>query len=157
MKSRLFRAAFVLLLLGSAPWLHAQRERLTPDEIAYVDKTWPGTKKTSTGLRYLILKPGDGAMPKAGQRVSVIYTGTLLDGGKEFDRNMDPSRPMVFRVGRFEVIEGWDQIIRMMKLNERRLVIVPAALAYGSRGRAPVIPRDATLVFDMQLIAISSD
>jgi FKBP-type peptidyl-prolyl cis-trans isomerase len=157
MRFPLLRFALLALLVGATPLLHAQRERLTPDEIEHVDKTWPGTKKTSTGMRYLVLQPGDGRSPKVGERVAVIYTGTLLNGGKKFDENMDPHRPMTFRIGRGEVIDGWDQIVPLMKLNERRLVIVPASLAYGSRGRAPAIPRDATLVFDMQLIAINPD
>lgn len=157
MRFPLLRFALLALFVGATPLLHAQRERLTPDEIEYVDKTWPGTKKTSTGIRYLILKPGDGRTPKAGERVAVIYTGSLLNGGKKFDENMDPNRPMIFRIARAEVIDGWDQILPMMKLNERRLVIVPSGLAYGSRGRAPAIPRDATLVFDMQLTAINPE
>jgi FKBP-type peptidyl-prolyl cis-trans isomerase len=147
------RLVLFLAIACAAPSLHAQREHLSPDEINYVDKKWPGTKKTSTGIRYLILKPGDGPSPKDGHRVGVIYTGTLLDG-KKFDERLDPEHPLVFRVGREEVIVGWDQVLPLMKLHEKRLVIIPGILAYGSRGRAPTIPRDATLVFEMELVSI---
>lgn len=152
----LLRIALLALLIFSAPLLRAQRERLSPDEIAFVEKTWPGTKKTSTGIRYIIREPGDGASPKPGERVGVNYTGTLLHGEK-FDTQLDPEKPLVFRVGRQEVIEAWDQILPTMKLHEKRLVIIPASLGYGSRGRAPSIPRDATLVFEMELISIKAD
>lgn len=150
----LARFVFVAALTCVTPWLHAQRERLPPEEIEYVEKTWPGTKKTGTGIRYLILKPGDGPSPKEGDRVAVLYTGTLLHG-KKFDEQLDAAHPLTFRIGREEVIEGWDQLLPMMKLHEKRLAIIPGSLAYGSRGRAPTIPRDATLVFEMEVIAIN--
>lgn len=142
-----------VLLACLAPLLHAQRERLTPDEIDYVDKKWPGTKKTSTGIRYLILKHGDGEIPRPGDKVGVLYVGTLLHGEK-FDEQLDPAHPLTFRLDRGEVIAGWDQILEVMKLHEKRLVIIPSDLAYGSRGRAPSIPRDATLVFEMELVSV---
>jgi FKBP-type peptidyl-prolyl cis-trans isomerase len=148
------RVALTLLMIGIAPTLLAQRERLTPEEIEIVDKKWPGTKKTSTGIRYIILKEGSGDSPKAGDRVSVLYVGTLLDG-KKFDGRSDPADPLSFRLGRQEVIAGWEQTLPSMKLNEKRLVIIPGSLAYGSRGRAPDIGRDATLVFEMELVKIT--
>lgn len=155
MTSPLLRLAFLVVIAGFAVSpVQAQRERLTPEEIELVDQKWPGTKKTSTGIRYLILQEGDGARPKPGDRVGVLYTGTLLNGEK-FDERLDPAEPLRFRVGRDEVITGWDQLLPLMALNEKRLAIIPAALAYGSRGRPPTIPRDATLVFEMQLVAIT--
>jgi FKBP-type peptidyl-prolyl cis-trans isomerase len=147
---------FTLLLALTGPLLHAQRELLTPDQIDYVNKTWPHTRKTSTGMRYLVEKEGTGAMPKPGDEVSVLYVGKLLSGEK-FDEQLDPAHPLVFRVARGNVIEGWDQIIQSMKKGEKRLVIIPSSLAYGSRGRAPNIPRDAVLVFDMELIGIKPE
>jgi len=147
------RRILLVLIIGIAPALHAQRERLTPDEIEIVEKKWPGTKKTGTGIRYLVLKEGAGESPNAGDRVSVLYTGKLLDG-TQFDAHTDPADPLTFRLGRQEVIAGWEQILPVMKLNEKRLVIIPGSLAYGSRGRAPTIGRDATLVFEMELVKI---
>lgn len=148
------RFALLVLLLASTPFLHAQRERLTPEEIEIVDQKWPGTKKTSTGIRYLVLSEGSGPSPKPGDHIAVLYTGWLLDG-KKFDESVDPEKPFAFRVGRSEVIPGWDHLLPAMKLNEKRLVIIPGSLAYGSRGRPPVIPRDAPLVFEMQLVKIT--
>jgi FKBP-type peptidyl-prolyl cis-trans isomerase len=154
MNQPLLRILLLFLLTVVVPTLRAQRELLPPEEIEFVDKTWPGTKKTSTGIRYLIQQQGQGASPHTGDRVAVLYRGTLLSG-KMFDAHQDPKDPLIFRVGRDEVIEGWDQIVPQMKLNEKRLVIIPASLAYGSRGRPPTINRDATLVFEMQLIKIN--
>ena len=150
----LLRFLALSLIICTAPLLHAQRERLTPEEIEIVEKNWPGTKKTSMGIRYIIQREGAGESPKNGDRVAVLYIGTLLNG-KQFDAQQDPAKPLIFRVGREEVIAGWEQILPMMKLNEKRLVIIPGSLAYGSRGRAPLIGRDATLVFEMELVKIN--
>ena len=150
----IYRIALVCLALLAAPLAHAQRERLSPEEIEFVEKTWPGTKKTGTGIRYIIRQEGTGASPRSGDRVAVLYVGTLLNG-KRFDAKEDPASPLVFRVGREEVIAGWDQILPVMKVGEKRLVIIPGSLAYGSHGRAPAIGRDATLVFEMELLKIN--
>jgi FKBP-type peptidyl-prolyl cis-trans isomerase len=111
-------------------------------------------KKTSTGLRYLVLTEGAGASPKPGDRVAVTYTGWLLNG-KKFDEQLDPDNALKFRVKRDDVILGWDQIIQLMKPGEKRIVVIPGSLAYGARGRPPDIPRDATLVFEMQLVKVT--
>lgn len=147
------RFLLLALLASSAPALHAQRERLSPAEIEYVEKEWPNAKKTSTGIRYVVLQEGDGPSPRPGQRVGVTYIGRLLQG-PEFDSRLNRDDPLVFRVARGDVIVGWDQLLQAMKLNEKRLAIIPAELAYGSRGRPPSIPRDATLVFEMELVSI---
>ncbi len=147
------RLALLAAVFAASPLLLAQPEYLTPDQIEEVDKKWPGTKRTSTGIRYLILEEGDGPQPRRGDRVGMLYTGWLLDGTK-FDEKLDPIEPFSFRVGRGEVIAGWDHILPLMKLNEKRLIIVPGTLAYGARGRPPAIPRNATLVFEMKLIKI---
>lgn len=154
MTNPILRLALLAVLAFTTPLVQAQRERLTPEEIDYVEEKWPGAKRTSTGMRYIIQRQGDGPSPKSGDRVGVFYVGTLLKGEK-FDSRLAPQEPLAFRVGRGDVIVGWDQILPMMKLNEKRLVIIPAALAYGSRGRPPTIPRDATLVFEMELASIT--
>lgn len=149
------RLCFSLLvcLVFVAPWLHAQREYFTPDQLDYIDKKWPGTKKTSTGIRYIVREPGTGEPAQPGDKVGVTYVGMLLHGEK-FDEKLDPKDPLVFRVDRGEVIPGWDQILQMMKVHEKLLAIIPGELGYGSRGRAPTIPRDAVLVFEMELVSI---
>lgn len=148
------RIVLLSVLAVATPQLHAQRERLSPEEIEIVEKKWPGTKKTSTGLRYIILEPGTGASPRSGDRVGMLYRGTLLDG-TQFDVRTSADKPLVFRLGREEVILGWDQIIPLMKVGEKRLVIIPSSLGYGHRGKPPVIGRDAPLVFEMQLVSIN--
>ncbi len=156
MPNPLLRLILLVVLAFAAPALHAQRELLTPEEIEFVEANFPGTKKTGTGIRYIIQREGEAnaASPKPGDRVGVHYTGTLLKG-QEFDKRLPPDDPLSFRVARGDVIVGWDQIVQMMKPGEKRLVIIPASLAYGSRGRPPSIPRDSTLVFVMELASVT--
>lgn len=155
MKHPLLRFLLLAVVFAAPSLLHAQRELLSPDEIDLVEKKWPGMKKTSTGMRYLVLAEGHGASPKPGDRVAVTYTGWLLVDGKKFDEQTDPENAFKFRVKRGDVIIGWDQIIQMMKVGEKRIVVIPGSLAYGARGRPPDIPRDATLVFEMQLVQVT--
>jgi FKBP-type peptidyl-prolyl cis-trans isomerase len=145
-----------LLVSFVAPAMHAQREKLPPEDLEYVEKTWPEAKKTTTGIRYIIMKEGTGGMPKPGDKVNVLYVGRLLNG-KVFDEATDPKQPFTFRVRREAVIEGWDQILQLMKLGEKRLVIIPPELAYGTRGQPPKIGRNQTLVFEMELLSFGKD
>jgi large subunit ribosomal protein L25 len=85
-----------------------------------------------------------------------LYTGKLLSG-VTFDENLDKSKPFVFRVGRDQVIQGWDQILQLMRVGEKRIVIIPPELAYGTRGQQPKIGRNATLVFVVELLEIKPD
>lgn len=140
-----------LIAVLAAPALRAQREKLPPDDLDFVEKTWPQAKKTSTGIRYVIVKPGHDARPVAGDKVQVLYVGRLLNG-TEFDSALDPEHPFAFRVSRGMVIDGWDQILPQMQRGEKRIVIIPPELAYGTRGQPPKIPRNATLVFEMELL-----
>ena len=102
------------------------------------------------------MKAGDGVTyPKAGQAVSVHYTGYLNQvGGKKFDSSVDRDQPLNFMVGVGQVIKGWDQGVVGMKIGGYRNLIIPSDLAYGRSGRGP-IPPAATLVFDIQLIAVN--
>lgn len=150
------KIAFVLLSLALLPALHAQREKLPPDDLEYVEKTWPQAKKTMTGIRYIVQKEGEGAAPKPGDKVNVLYIGRLLDG-KIFDQAQDPAQPFSFRVRREAVIEGWDQILQLMKKGEKRLVIIPPELAYGTRGQPPKIGRNQTLVFEIELLSFGQE
>jgi FKBP-type peptidyl-prolyl cis-trans isomerase len=146
--------AAVLLLLPHP--LRAQRERLSPDDLDYVEKKWPDAKKTATDIRYVVQREGHGAPPKPGDIVHVHYVGTLLDGTL-FDQNVGKDKPFTFRVGRGMVIEGWDQALQLMRPGEKRLVIIPAELAYGSVGLPPRIPRDAALVFVIELLGVDRE
>ena len=148
----------VLGLLAScvSPALHAQREKLPPDDLEFVEKTWPEAKKTQTGIRYIILREGSGPTPVPGDKVNVLYVGRLLNG-KVFDQATEADKPFTFRVRREAVIEGWDQVLQLMKKGEKRLVIIPPEMAYGTRGQPPKIGRNATLVFEMELLSFSKD
>ncbi len=154
----LHRLAYVLLaLLGlSAAPLHAQREKLPMEDLEIVEKKWPDAKRTYTGLRYIILKPGDpkSAMPEKGMEVAVIYKGMLLDG-TVFDQSPDAEHPLKIRLGRGNLIEGWEQALQKMHKGETWLLIVPPEMAYGARGKLPAIKRDATLVFEMELVGFT--
>lgn len=147
------KSIVLLSLLGGwiAPALHAQREKLPPDDLVFVEKTWPEVKKTGTGIRYIILQEGQGETGKPGDKAAVLYVGRLLNG-TIFDQATEREKAFSFRVGRGQVIEGWDQILQLMKPGEKRLVIIPPELAYGTRGQPPKIPRNATLVFEMEIL-----
>jgi FKBP-type peptidyl-prolyl cis-trans isomerase len=153
---RFTRLLCLLVLLAAPLVLHAQREKLPMADLEFVEKTWPEAKKTNTGIRYIVLQEGQGELGKPGNRAAVLYIGRLLNG-TEFDRNLDREHPFVFRVARGMVIEGWEQIMQQMKPGEKRLVIIPAELAYGSRGSPPKIPRDATLVFEIEVLEFKRD
>lgn len=145
-----------LLLALSAPALHAQREKLTPEDLEFVQKNWPDAKKTNTGIRYVVLQPGSGEIPKPGDKVAVLYVGRLLNG-TVFDQATEKDKAFTFRVAREQVIQGWDQIFQQIRVGEKRLIIVPGELAYGTRGQPPKIPRNATLVFEVELLEIKRD
>jgi peptidylprolyl isomerase len=110
---------------------------------------------TESGLQYVDLEVGTGAMPQAGQSVTVHYTGTLEDGSK-FDRSRDRGRPFSFRIGVGQVIKGWDEGVMSMRVGGRRKLVIPADLGYGSRGAGNVIPPNSTLIFDVELLEIGS-
>jgi FKBP-type peptidyl-prolyl cis-trans isomerase len=144
------------LAFCAIPALHAQREKLPPEDLEFVEKNWPEAKKTTTGIRYIIMREGQGDTPKPGDKVNVLYVGRLLNG-KVFDQATDATQPFTFRVRREAVIEGWDQILQLMKRGEKRLVIVPPELAYGTRGQPPKIGRNQTLVFEIELLSFGKD
>ncbi len=115
-------------------------------------------QKTASGLEYEITKPGTGESPKTGQKVTVHYTGWLLEDGKkgvQFDSSVDRGRPFTFIIGKGQVIKGWDEGVATMKVGEKRTLIIPAALGYGATGAGALIPGNATLVFDVELLSLS--
>ena len=115
------------------------------------------TGNTPSGLQYADTQPGTGRSPRRGQTAVVHYTGWLyVDGarGRKFDSSVDKGKPFEFRVGQGDVIRGWDEGVLTMKTGGRRTLIIPPALGYGERGAGTDIPPNATLIFDVELIAV---
>ena len=108
---------------------------------------------TASGLQYVDEVVGTGPSPTQGQSVTVHYTGTFPDGRK-FDSSRDRDRPFVFQIGQGRVIRGWDEGVSTMKVGGRRILTVPAHLGYGAGGAGNVIPPNATLVFDVELLGV---
>jgi peptidylprolyl isomerase len=108
---------------------------------------------TPTGLAYIDLVQGTGALAKPGDNVSVHYTGTFTDGRK-FDSSVDRGKPFTFTLGVGQVIKGWDEGVVAMKVGGRRKLMIPSNLAYGPRGAGGVIPPNADLVFEVELLDV---
>ena len=108
---------------------------------------------TASGLVIEELEVGTGTEATAGQQVQVHYTGWLTDG-KKFDSSKDRNDPFVFGLGARQVIAGWDEGVQGMKVGGKRKLTIPASLGYGARGAGGVIPPNATLVFEVELLAV---
>jgi len=109
---------------------------------------------TASGLQYIEVVTGTGEEAKTGQRVSVHYTGWLTDGTK-FDSSRDKNRPFMFQLGNGDVIKGWDLGVAGMRIGGKRRLIIPPDLGYGVRSAAGVIPPNATLIFDVELLGVN--
>jgi peptidylprolyl isomerase len=110
---------------------------------------------TDSGLQYIETEAGTGAQAKAGDLVAVHYVGSLPDGS-EFDNSIDRGNPIEFVLGRGAVIAGWDEGIALMKEGGKATLVIPPNLGYGSRGAGNVVPPDATLIFDVELVSVQS-
>ena len=113
--------------------------------------------KTATGLQYEDTVTGTGPEAKAGQNVSVHYTGWLYNNGQsgaKFDSSKDRSQPFSFRLGGGQVIKGWDEGVPGMQVGGTRRLVIPPHLGYGARGAGGVIPPNATLLFDVELLSV---
>ena len=112
---------------------------------------------TPSGLKIIDTHPGTGASPKTGQTCVMHYTGWLYENatkGKKFDSSVDRNEPFAFKIGVGQVIRGWDEGVSTMKVGGKRTLIIPPELGYGARGAGGVIPPNATLIFDVELIDI---
>ncbi len=119
-------------------------------ELDLIKSNWPNAVETDSGLRYIVEKEGDGGKsPSMGTSVTTHYTGTLLDGTK-FDSSVDRGEPATFKIG--QVIQGWNEALMDMTKGEKRTLIIPPELGYGERGYPGVIPANAYLVFEVELL-----
>ena len=115
------------------------------------------TMTTASGLQIIDSVAGTGASPKAGQTCVMHYTGWLYENGqkgKKFDSSVDRNEPFEFPIGKGRVIAGWDEGVASMKVGGTRTLIIPPQLGYGARGAGGVIPPNATLMFDVELLAV---
>ena len=114
-------------------------------------------QKSPTGLQYEDVKAGSGAQPKAGQTCVMHYTGWLWENGakgKKFDSSVDRGQPLEFPLGQGRVIKAWDEGVATMKVGGKRNLLIPPSLGYGARGAGGVIPPNATLFFEVELLGI---
>jgi peptidylprolyl isomerase len=152
--SVLLTGAAIAFVAASAP---AEEKVKTTAPAAAAEKKEPKMVTTPSGLKYQDAKEGTGPSPKNGQKCSMHYTGWLWENdakGKKFDSSVDRGQPFEFRIGQGEVIRGWDEGVATMKVGGKRTLIIPPALGYGSRGAAGVIPPNATLLFEVELLGV---
>ena len=118
----------------------------------------PATVTTASGLNYIDTQVGTGAVATAGKQVSVHYTGWLDASGQKgtkFDSSLDHGSPFQFALGAHQVIAGWDEGVAGMKVGGKRTLIIPPSLGYGSQGAGGVIPPNAKLIFDVELLGVN--
>jgi len=145
--------AGVAVMLGlTAMFVLGQSAAQKPNTSAPTKVTGDGVK-TDSGLVYWDIRMGNGALAKEGSHVRVHYTGWLTSG-KKFDSSVDAGKPFDFTIGNGEVIKGWEEGVAGMKVGGKRQLRIPPALGYGKEGYPGVIPANATLIFDVQLLGV---
>ncbi|TPV32920.1 peptidylprolyl isomerase [Paucihalobacter ruber] len=134
----------------------AREKRLEAERTAIaaqLDKVSAGFSETKSGLRYQIIQKGSGKQPQKGNKVAVHYKGQLMDG-TVFDSSYKRNQPLEFQVGVGQVIEGWDEGILLLNEGDKARLVIPSNLGYGSRGAGGVIPPNANLIFDVELVKV---
>lgn len=141
--------------LPANKWTRAQQEaqRLSPEDLALLQRLYADAVVTPSGLRYVVRRPGTGSPPSVGAQLVVHYRGSVL-GGQMFDSSIERGAPFEFRVGAGEVIKGWDEAFATMTKGEQRTLLIPYWLGYGVMGKGKAIPGRATLVFEVELLDI---
>lgn len=133
-----------------------KEEEFAANQQKLVDDLKAGMQVTSSGLYYKITKTTSGVAPKAGEEVAVHYAGKLVDG-TEFDSSFKRNQPIEIPIGVGQVIKGWDEGILLMKEGETATLLIPSELGYGARGAGGVIPPNAWLIFDVELVKVNSN
>ncbi len=128
-------------------------EEAKKESEAAMEKLAAGFDKTESGLRYKMIQIGSGKQAESGKTVSVHYEGSL-ENGKVFDSSYPRKKPIEFKLGQGQVIEGWDEGIALLKVGDKARFVIPSYLGYGSSGAGGVIPPDATLIFDVELMDV---
>jgi peptidyl-prolyl cis-trans isomerase A (cyclophilin A) len=126
---------------------------LKADVEAKMEQLAAGFEKTESGLRYQFIQRGEGKQAEAGKTVAVHYEGSL-ENGKVFDSSYPRKKPIEFRLGEGQVIEGWDEGIQLLRVGDKARFVIPSDLGYGSRGAGGAIPPNATLIFDVELMDV---
>lgn len=126
---------------------------LKAESEAKMEQLAAGFEKTDSGLRYQFIQKGEGKQAASGKMVSVHYEGSL-ENGKVFDSSYSRKKPIEFKLGIGQVIEGWDEGIALLKVGDKARFVIPSDLGYGSRGAGGAIPPDATLIFDVELMDV---
>ena len=147
MIQRLILFSSLLSLLGLTVFTFAEEKKMNSNEAAGQVVT------TESGLQYIDLVVGTGRQAELGDTAMVHYTGWLADG-KKFDSSVDRKEPFSFRVGAGQVIKGWDEGVGTMKVGGKRKLTIPPQLGYGTRGAGHIIPPNATLTFDVELLEL---
>ncbi len=158
MKNRasLLLAGAAALAFAALPVSGSQKDNAAPSKDAE-KKSESKMTKTSSGLQYEDTVPGTGESPKSGQTCVMHYTGWLWENGakgKKFDSSVDRGKPFEFVIGQGQVIKGWDEGVSTMKVGGKRTLLIPPTLGYGARGAGGVIPPNATLVFEVELLGV---
>lgn len=143
------RTISLLMILGvfAMTFGHAETDTSAPTKVS------GKSKKTASGVEYWEITAGNGATAVSGKKVKVHYTGWLTNG-KKFDSSVDRGQPFEFSLGAGQVIKGWDEGVAGMKIGGKRQLKIPPEAGYGARGAGGVIPPNATLIFDVELIGV---
>lgn len=143
-----FDAALAAIKYREGGAVKAQQDKIKK----MIKEQWPKAVRSESGMYYQIEQKGEGMAPAAGTVIKAHYTGRLLLGNRKFDSSYDRGEPIAFPVGAGRVIRGWDEALSQMTKGEKRTLIIPPELAYGERGAGGVIPPNAWLVFDVELL-----
>ncbi len=140
--------ALTMMIAGAVALAKKEKNRPADEALAQAFVT------TKSGLKYNDAVVGDGDEASRGDRVKVHYVGTFEDSGKKFDSSLDRGEPFSFRLGSGQVIKGWDEGVKGMKVGGKRTLVIPYKLGYGEMGYPGVIPPKATLRFEVELLGI---